>query len=68
MRYQIEKKYEFTEILGKGSYGCVSKGKCKKTGQIIALKILVNQTETEYDTIKVLREVMLLNKLNKIRK
>lgn len=28
----------------------------------------MNQTETEYDTIKVLREIMLLFRLNKLRK
>ena len=68
MKFQIQKKYEFIEMIGKGSYGCVSKGKCKTTGKHVALKILVNQTETEYDTIKVLREVMLLNRLNKVRR
>jgi len=34
-----------------------------KTGRIVALKIMENQTNTEYDTIKLLREVMLMKKL-----
>jgi hypothetical protein len=29
LRAQIDLKYEFNEVIGKGSYGCVSKGKCK---------------------------------------
>jgi hypothetical protein len=34
-----------------------------KTGRIVALKIMENQTNTEYDTIKLLREIMLMKKL-----
>lgn len=66
LRKQIIKKYEFIEILGKGSYGCVSKAKCLKTGRIVALKIMENQTNTEYDTIKLLREIMLMKKLQQL--
>jgi len=51
-------------VLGKGSYGCVFKGSCIETGRDVALKIMVNQTGTEYDAIKVLREISLLRKLN----
>ena len=28
----VNSKYDLIELLGKGSYGCVSKAKCKKTG------------------------------------
>ena len=54
------------EVLGKGSYGCVSKAKCLKTGRIVALKIMENQTNTEYDTIKLLREIQLMRKLQQL--
>ena len=63
LRHQIVKKYQIIEVLGKGSYGCVSKAKCLKTGRIVALKIMENQTNTEYDTIKLLREIQLMKKL-----
>lgn len=56
------------EVLGKGSYGCVSKGKCKATGRIVALKVMENQTNTEYDTIKLLREILLMRNLQKLCK
>ena len=57
LRSAIEKRYIIQNVLGKGSYGHVSKGKCKFTGREVALKVMINQTSTEYDTIKVLREV-----------
>lgn len=57
LRQQIQQKYQILDVLGKGSYGCVSKAKCLKTGRIVALKIMENQTNTEYDTIKLLREI-----------
>ena len=63
LRHQIVKKYKILEILGKGSYGCVSKAKCLKTGRTVALKIMENQTNTEYDTIKLLREIQLMKQL-----
>ena len=53
-------------IIGKGSYGCVSKAKCRITGQFVAIKIMENHTDTEYDTIKILREVLIMKKMNKI--
>jgi len=63
LRHQILKKYQILEVLGKGSYGCVSKAKCLKTDRIVALKIMENQTNTEYDTIKLLREIQLMKRL-----
>jgi hypothetical protein len=42
LRNAIDQKYEIVEFIGKGSYGSVSKGKCKTTGKIVALKIMEN--------------------------
>jgi len=66
LRLAIGRQYEITEVLGKGSYGCVSKAKCKTTDRVVALKIMENQTDTEYDTIKLVREIQLMRKLNQI--
>ena len=63
LREQIEKKYEMIEVIGKGSYGCVTRGKCKKTGRQVAIKIMQHQTDSEYDTIKLVREVQLMRRL-----
>lgn len=42
LRIAINRQYEIIEVLGKGSYGCVSKGKCKTTGRVVALKVMEN--------------------------
>lgn len=57
LRAAISRQYEIIEVLGKGSYGCVSKAKCKTSGRVVALKVMENQTDTEYDTIKLVREI-----------
>ena len=68
LRIAISRQYEIIEVLGKGSYGCVSKAKCKTTGRVVALKVMENQTDTEYDTIKLVREIQLMRRLNQICK
>lgn len=54
------------EVIGKGSYGCVSKAKDKDTGRLVALKVMKNQTLTEYELIKLLREIQLMRRLNQV--
>ena len=66
LREHINLKYLLVGVVGRGSYGCVSKAVCKVTGRTVAVKVMVGQTNTEYDTIKILREVQLLMKLNQI--
>ena len=57
LKSEIEKKYEVISLIGKGSYGCVSKALCIETGRKVALKIMKNTTVTEYEIIKLLREI-----------
>jgi serine/threonine protein kinase len=57
LRNAINKRYEVIEVVGNGSYGCVSQGKCKSTGRTVALKIMKNQATMEYEIIKLLREL-----------
>ena len=64
LRKSITKRYRVIEVIGKGSYGCVSKAMCKETGRMVALKVMKNQSLTEYELIKLLREIQLMKKLN----
>jgi hypothetical protein len=57
MRECIIKKYDIKSIIGKGSYGCVTKAKCRRTGRDVALKVMQQQSQTEYEIIKLLREI-----------
>jgi serine/threonine protein kinase len=57
LRKAITRKYKVVEVIGKGSYGCVSKAKDRETGRVVALKVMKNQTLTEYELIKLLREI-----------
>lgn len=66
MRESIIKKYDIKSIIGKGSYGCVTKAKCKRTGRDVALKVMQQQSQTEYEIIKLLREIQILRRLNEI--
>lgn len=43
--------YEVEKVLGKGSYGSVLKACCRNTGRLVALKIMINEAESEYDVI-----------------
>lgn len=42
LKKRIEKEYKLIKLIGKGSYGMVSKATCKKTGRIVALKVMKN--------------------------
>ena len=44
-------------MIGNGSYGFVAKGKCKRTKELVAIKIMKNETKLEYEIIKLLREL-----------
>lgn len=55
-------------MIGRGSYGCVTKAKCKTTGRIVAIKIFHNHSDREYDTVKLVREIMIIKKLNQYQR
>ena len=57
-RSLISKKYSISgKPFGQGSYGSVSKGQCRVTGRLVALKIMEDQAHNQYDCIKLLREI-----------
>jgi len=66
LRDAIDQRYEIIELIGAGSYGHVSRGRCRETGRQVALKVLINQADTEYNAIKLVREIQLITRLNKI--
>ena len=66
LRDTINQKYEIQQVIGRGSYGSVHRGVCRATGRPVALKTMVDQTKTEYDCVKMLREIQIMRKLNEL--
>ena len=61
-------KYELIEFIGQGTYGHVVKAKCKKSAKIVAIKYISDIFKSFYITKQVLREIIILRKLNKMSK
>ena len=51
------------EKIGEGTYGIVYKGKCKKTGEIVAMKKIRLESEQEGVPSTAIREISLLREL-----
>lgn len=47
-------------MIGTGSYGQVVQARCKQTEKIVAIKLIKDVLRTDYETIKVLREIQIL--------
>lgn len=52
------------KLIGYGSYGNVCEAVHKKTGKKVAIKKLVKMFADEIDTKRMLREILILKKLN----
>lgn len=57
-------RYEVIKKIGQGTFGVVQKAKDKKTGNLVALKQLINHSAKEGFPITALREITILKKLN----
>ena len=60
LRKLVEQKYEIVQLVGRGSYGYVSQGTCLKTNKEVALKVISITNKTEYEIIKLIREIQIL--------
>lgn len=64
----IEKEYELESVIGKGSYGQVVQGRNRHNGQIVAIKLIKDVFSSEYDIMKVIREIQLLRHFREMDK
>jgi len=56
--------FEITDKLGEGTFGIVSKGRSKRTGAVVALKMILLHNEKDGFPITALREIKLLKMLS----
>jgi serine/threonine protein kinase len=64
IEFNIDTRYTLSDnILGKGSYGMVVEGKDNKTGEVVAIKKILNVFSSNGDAKRILREIKLLRKL-----
>ena len=60
----IKGRYELLRPKGLGSFGQVALGKCKKTGQQVAIKLIQNFSKSDYTCLTTLREIKILKELS----
>lgn len=58
--------YEFIQLIGVGSYGEVVQAKQRKTGRIVAIKLINDIFKNEYDSKKIIREVQILRQFTQM--
>ncbi|EGW33324.1 Cdc2-related protein kinase, partial [Spathaspora passalidarum NRRL Y-27907] len=58
------KEYEVIRKLGQGTFGVVQKAKSKKTGDLVALKQLINHSAKEGFPVTAMREITILKRLD----
>lgn len=61
------KDYELLQMIGSGSFGEVVQAKNKITGKIVAIKLLQNLFEDEYQTKKIVSEIQILRQLSTMK-
>lgn len=62
----LAKDYEIISLLGSGTFGKVFKATHKATKTVVAIKLLENCFEDNYNARKVISEIQILRKLSEV--
>ena len=57
---EVLQKYDIQKKLGQGSFGKVYQAKQKQTGKVVAIKLIEHDYKSEYETLKLIREIEIL--------
>ena len=63
-KWEIGPDYKFISYLGHGAYGMVIKALHIPSGKEVAIKKILNLFDNETDTLRILREIYLIKRLN----
>ena len=63
----VQSQYTLLEKLGEGSFGQVYKAQSLQTGEIVAIKLVINFSNDAYRARQLLRELILLRKLTEMK-
>ena len=62
----VEQGYDIHSVIGHGSYGQVIKAKRRSSGNFVAIKLIPKVKQSEYHTVKIVREITIMQKLSMI--
>jgi serine/threonine protein kinase len=52
------------KFIGQGSFGCVKLCQCRKTKKMVAIKLIKDYADCEYNCIKVAREIQIMKAIS----
>jgi serine/threonine protein kinase len=64
----LKKDYKLVKFLGEGSFGQVKLGQCRVTKTMVAIKLIKDFADCEYNSIKVAREIQIMRSLCEVSK
>jgi serine/threonine protein kinase len=59
----LKKDYKLIKFLGEGSFGQVKLGQCRVTKRLVAIKLIKDFADCEYNSIKVAREISIMRNI-----
>lgn len=59
----LKKDYKLVKFLGEGSFGLVKLGQCRRTKKMVAIKMIKDFADCEYNCIKVAREIQIMRQI-----
>lgn len=62
----VDEGYDIHSIIGNGSYGQVIKAKRRASGKFVAIKLIPRVKQSEYHTVKIIREISIMQQLSMI--
>lgn len=59
----VRPQYKLIKFLGEGSFGTVKMAQCRATKKMVAIKLIKDFADCEYNCIKVAREVQIMRQI-----